>query len=56
MWDAESRAAGLRIADLVRTDNDRQVLTPENDLLVLVRPDATPAQHPRRPEARLARG
>jgi len=40
MWDEESRAAGLRIADLIRTDSDRQVLTPENDLLVLVRPDA----------------
>ena len=40
MWDAEARAAGLQIADLIRTDSDRQILTPENDLLVLVRADA----------------
>jgi SAM-dependent methyltransferase len=36
-WDDEARAAGLRIADLVRTDQDRQVMTPENDLLVMVK-------------------
>jgi SAM-dependent methyltransferase len=38
MWDAEARAAGLQIADLIRTDSDRDIMTPENDLLVLVRP------------------
>jgi len=40
LWDAEARAAGLQIADLVRTDSDRDIMTPENDLLVLVRPEA----------------
>jgi cyclopropane fatty-acyl-phospholipid synthase-like methyltransferase len=39
MWDAESRAAGLQIADLIRTDSDRHIMTPENDLLVLIRPE-----------------
>lgn len=37
-WDGAARAAGLQVADLVRTDREPLVMTPENDLLVLVRP------------------
>lgn len=36
-WDAAAREAGLVVADLVRSDADRQIMTPENDLLVLTR-------------------
>jgi SAM-dependent methyltransferase len=36
-WDDAARACGLRIADLVRSDSDAAITTPENDLLVLER-------------------
>jgi SAM-dependent methyltransferase len=37
-WTAPAQRLGLEVADLVRTDRDPRISTPENDLLVLRRP------------------
>ncbi len=36
-WVEVATAAGLKVADLVRSDRDELILTPENDVLLLVR-------------------
>jgi SAM-dependent methyltransferase len=40
MWHEAANEAGLRIVDLVRSDHDPLIITPENDLLVLQRRDS----------------
>jgi SAM-dependent methyltransferase len=37
MWHEAANQSGLRIVDLVRSDHDSLIMTPENDLLVLQR-------------------
>jgi SAM-dependent methyltransferase len=39
-WQAAASLAGLEIVDLIRTESDPALVTPENDLLVLKRPSA----------------
>lgn len=38
-WQKAASLAGLEVVDLVRTDSDPALICPENDLLVLRRPD-----------------
>jgi SAM-dependent methyltransferase len=46
-WRTAARAAGLEIAELIRTESDPALLTPENDLLVLRRrTDVQPERSP----------
>jgi hypothetical protein len=42
-WQTAAESAGLRIADLVRSDREAAITTPENDILVLIRPESPSA-------------
>ena len=38
-WVAEAARLGLEVVDLVRADRDYAITTPENDILLLRKPD-----------------
>jgi SAM-dependent methyltransferase len=42
-WQTAAESVGLRIADLVRSDREAAITTPENDILVLIRPESPSA-------------